>query len=169
MDQDRAKRGLRELATTVARRSKIQQLASVLPDVEAALAAGATRSEVMQRLKDSGLPMSPATFGSALARLRKRLRPRGAPSTAAPRASQAGPDPETSPPSSAPVPANPASGALETVQDIAALRTQVHDLDALEQRHRERRRRERTAAPAPAGSSALKVPERWKPKPPPSS
>lgn len=165
MDADRARQGLRELASAV-RRSKTQLLLEVLPDVEAALAAGATRAEVLQRLQAAGLVMSQATFGSALARLRKQRRQGGAPSpTQSPPAPRAYPRSESVPP-----PLSPASlevASPQTVQDFAALRARAHDLDALGRKHRERRRRERIATGGPAMPDALEWPERWKSKTPP--
>lgn len=167
MSPERTSQALRELAAEASQRSKAQFLARVLPDVEAALAAGASRAEVLRRLSDSGLQMSPAAFGSALARLRRRQRSAPPQATAEPRPPSVAVDLSPALPSPAIAGSVVAGGSPVTMPDFAALRTQSHDLEALAQKHRERRRRERSAAPNPETSGGLKVPERWKSKLPP--
>lgn len=163
LDAGQASEALRELASVATRRStKSQLLLKVLPDVEAALAAGARRSEVLQRLKDAGLQMSPATFGSALARLRKRrarMEDTSTPAASAPKTGAAVPLPTR-----ATVHATKTSAG--TTKDFAAYRAQAHDLDALAHTYRERLRRSRGSVSNDPDPGALEVPEPWKPTSP---
>lgn len=163
LDAGQASEALRELAAVATQRStKSQLLLRVLPDVEAALAAGARRSEVLQRLKDAGLQMSPATFGSALARLRKRRAHREATSTPAESASVA----DTPPPPPTRATAHPTKASAGTTKDFAAYRAQAHDLDALAQSHRERLRRARGKTSSDSAPGTLEIPQRRTPAPP---
>ena len=64
---------LRELAKDDRKRSKAARLRDVVEEVEATLAAGISRTHVLQVLRECGLDMSPATFDSTLTRIRAKL------------------------------------------------------------------------------------------------
>ena len=68
---------LRTLASDDAKRSKAARLRDVIDEVEATLAAGITRAEVVKKLSENGLEMALATFNSELQKIRKK---RGKPS-----------------------------------------------------------------------------------------
>ncbi len=71
---------LRTLASDDTKRSKAARLRDVIDEVEATLASGITRAEVVRRLSESGLEMALATFNSELQKIRnKRGRPPAAP------------------------------------------------------------------------------------------
>ena len=55
---------LRTLASDDAKRSKAVRLRDVIDGVEATLAAGITRAEVVKKLSENGLEMALATFNS---------------------------------------------------------------------------------------------------------
>ena len=78
MDRKIASERLRALATNDEKRSTASRLLDVIDDIEAALAAGVSRSAVLEELAKLGLEMKPETFYSALKRIRKK---RGKPST----------------------------------------------------------------------------------------
>jgi hypothetical protein len=65
------------LASDDTKRSKAARLRDVIDEVEATLAAGITRSEVVKKLAENGLEMALATFNSELQKIRKK---RGKPS-----------------------------------------------------------------------------------------
>ncbi len=77
MDRKIASERLRALATNDEKRSTASRLLDVIDDIEAALAAGVSRSAVVEELATLGLEMKPETFYSALKRIRKK---RGKPS-----------------------------------------------------------------------------------------
>ena len=77
MDSKIASERLRALATNDEKRSTASRLLDVIDDIEAALAAGVSRSAVVEELATLGLEMKPETFYSALKRIRKK---RGKPS-----------------------------------------------------------------------------------------
>ena len=77
MDRKIASERLRALATNDEKRSTASRLLDVIDDIEAALAAGVSRSAVIEELATLGLEMKPETFYSALKRIRKK---RGKPS-----------------------------------------------------------------------------------------
>ena len=77
MDRKIASERLRALATNDEKRSTASRLLDVIDDIEAALAAGVSRSAVIEELATLGLQMKPETFYSALKRIRKK---RGKPS-----------------------------------------------------------------------------------------
>lgn len=60
------------LASRSKKRSKAAQLEGVVEAVEAALAAGVPRSEIIKDLAESGLDLSLAYFDTALKRIRKK-------------------------------------------------------------------------------------------------
>ncbi len=62
--------GLQVLAAAGKGRSKAGQLRRVLPDLEAALAAGATYAALLETLREHGLVMTLGTFKVTLSRLR---------------------------------------------------------------------------------------------------
>jgi hypothetical protein len=78
MDRKIASERLRALATNDEKRSTASRLLDVIDDIEAALAAGVSRSAVVEELATLGLEMKPETFYSALKRIRKK---RGKPSS----------------------------------------------------------------------------------------
>ncbi len=63
---------LRALASSDPKRSKAAQLRDVINDVEVALAAGVSRSAVIEELARQGLTMTLATFATTLTRIRKK-------------------------------------------------------------------------------------------------
>ena len=63
---------LRALASGDTKRSKAAQLRDVINDVEVALAAGVSRSAVIEELAKQGLTMTLATFATTLTRIRKK-------------------------------------------------------------------------------------------------
>ena len=77
MDRKIASERLRALAANDEKRSTASRLLDVIDDIEAALAAGVSRSAVIEELATLGLEMKPETFYSALKRIRKK---RGKPS-----------------------------------------------------------------------------------------
>ena len=68
---------LKALASDDTKRSKAARLRDVIDEVEATLAAGITRAEVVKMLAENGLEMSLATFNSELQKIRNK---RGKPS-----------------------------------------------------------------------------------------
>ena len=103
-------KGLLDLATDPNRRPKISRMRDVIEEIEAALAAGITYQEVVERLGSLGLELTHPTFASYLKRIRaERSRTRASSSTSgaspseATRASAARPETHAdspSPPSS---------------------------------------------------------------------
>ena len=71
--------GLQVLAAAGKGRSQAGQLRRVLPDLEAALAAGATYTALLETLREHGLVMTIGTFKVTLSRLRAQQAKRGAP------------------------------------------------------------------------------------------
>lgn len=63
---------LRALAASPAKRSETARLRDVLPDVEAAIAAGVSRASILETLHEAGFTMKMTSFESALHRLRKK-------------------------------------------------------------------------------------------------
>ncbi len=88
---------LRALATDDTKRSKAARLRDVFDDVEAALAAGVSRSTVVDELAKLGLSMSLATFETTLKRIRlKRSKePKAAAATVRQSPSAAAPETQT--------------------------------------------------------------------------
>jgi len=74
MDRNAIAERLRALASDDRKRSKAAQLRDVIGDVEAALAAGVSRSLVVKELAAHGLEMTPATFETTLKRIRQKQR-----------------------------------------------------------------------------------------------
>ena len=72
VEKDAVSERLRALVKDDLTRSKAARLRDVVEDVEATLAAGVSRIHVLQVLKECGLDMSPATFDSALTRIRSK-------------------------------------------------------------------------------------------------
>jgi hypothetical protein len=72
MDKKAVAERLRALVLDDEKRSKAARLREVLPEVEAALAAGARRSDVLAALAANGLTMSLSTFETTLKRLRAK-------------------------------------------------------------------------------------------------
>lgn len=63
---------LKALASDDTKRSKAARLRDVIDEVEATLAAGITRAEVVKMLAENGLEMSLATFNSELQKVRNK-------------------------------------------------------------------------------------------------
>lgn len=116
MDREAVAASLKRLATDP-RRPKAAQLRDVIEHVEAALAAGVSRSLVLQELKSHGLEMTLATFETTLRRIRAKRR---APGPRAPTSPAA-----TPPPTSAPPP------ATHRPSDLDGIIGQAPDLDSL--------------------------------------
>lgn len=67
-----AEAALDRLAARLAEQSIGAQIRRLLPKIEKAIESGATHEEIVATLGESGIPMSLATFRSALYRARKR-------------------------------------------------------------------------------------------------
>jgi len=65
------------LASDDTKRSKAARLRDIIDEVEATLATGITRAEVVKKLSENGLEMALATFNAELQKIRKK---RGKPS-----------------------------------------------------------------------------------------
>ena len=76
MDKEKVSAALQELAAEYAGtpRSEAARLHEVLDDLEAALAAGASHAAVLATLHAQGFSLTPLSFESTLARLRKEKR-----------------------------------------------------------------------------------------------
>ena len=72
MDKKAIAERLRALASDDNKRSKAARLRDVIDDVEFALAAGVTRSSVLEELAAHGLEMTLATFDTTLKRIRQK-------------------------------------------------------------------------------------------------
>lgn len=72
MDRRAIAERLKALASDDEKRSKAARLRDVIDDVEAALAAGISRSLVVEELAAHGLEMSITTFDTTLQRIRKK-------------------------------------------------------------------------------------------------
>ena len=89
------RQALARLAKAPPRPSLTSELFALLPEIDAALAAGASREEVRLALAEQGLSVSPGAFRGALYRARKRRDkgrspvPEPAPAAAKPRAAPA--------------------------------------------------------------------------------
>lgn len=79
MDKKTVAECLVALASDDKKRSKAARLRDVIDEVEATLAAGVSRSAVIEELARHGLEMTPYTFDSTLRRIRQK---RGKPSIA---------------------------------------------------------------------------------------
>ena len=64
--------GLQRLATDSSKRSKAARLRDVLPNIEAAKAAGVMQSEIVKVLAASGLELSEKSLGVMMSRIRKK-------------------------------------------------------------------------------------------------
>jgi hypothetical protein len=78
VDKEKVSAALRELAAEYAGtpRSEAARLREGLDDVEAALAAGASHAAVLATLHAQGFTLTPLSFESTLARLRRGRRER---------------------------------------------------------------------------------------------
>lgn len=77
MDHEQLASALRRLASTSPKRSKASHLKTLLPDIEAALAARVPAVEILNTLREQGLDISLRTFHGTLYRLRKIASPPG--------------------------------------------------------------------------------------------
>jgi hypothetical protein len=64
--------GLQRLTTNSSKRSKAARLRDVLPDIEAAKAAGVKQSEIVKVLAASGLELSEKSLGVMLSRIKNK-------------------------------------------------------------------------------------------------
>ncbi|MBK5125659.1 hypothetical protein IQ288_38215 [Burkholderia sp. R-69980] len=71
MDHEQLASALRRLASTSPKRSKASHLKTLLPDIEAALAARVPAVDILNTLREQGLDISLRTFHGTLYRLRK--------------------------------------------------------------------------------------------------
>jgi hypothetical protein len=71
MDHEQLASALRRLASTSPKRSKASHLRTLLPDIEAALAARIPAVDILNTLREQGLDISLRTFHGTLYRLRK--------------------------------------------------------------------------------------------------
>jgi len=71
VDKNSVSEKLRELASNDINRSKAAQLRDVIDDVETALAAGVSRSSIIEILAEYGLEITLKNFDTTLARIRK--------------------------------------------------------------------------------------------------
>lgn len=69
---ERARSALAHLTERPATPSIAAQIRQLLPDIEQAQAAGASRKEILEALRHSGLDVSMKTFATALARARRK-------------------------------------------------------------------------------------------------
>lgn len=74
MDKSAVSQRLQALAADDKKRSKAARLRDVIEDVEAALAAGVPRQNVLNELNDLGLNMTLTTFETTLKRIRAKLK-----------------------------------------------------------------------------------------------
>lgn len=74
MDRDIIAERLRALASDDKQRSKAARFRDVIDDVELALAAGVSRSVIIEELSKHGLVMSLPTFATTLKRVREKGR-----------------------------------------------------------------------------------------------
>ncbi|NPT70823.1 hypothetical protein GS910_42500, partial [Paraburkholderia sp. RL16-012-BIC-B] len=77
MDHEQLASALRRLASTSPKRSKASHLKTLLPDIEAALAARVPAVDILNTLREQGLDISLRTFHGTLYRLRKTASPPG--------------------------------------------------------------------------------------------
>ena len=87
MDKSAVSQRLKALAADDKKRSKAARLRDVIEDVEAALAAGVPRQDVLDELNSLGLDMNLATFETTLKRIRAKQKVNPFP-TSGPNASQ---------------------------------------------------------------------------------
>ncbi len=99
MDKKQAGQRLMQLATGDDHRSKTARLRDIYEEVEVAIQAGVHQVAILAELKSLGLEMSPATFKSALQRIRgQKVAPPPSTAQAAPTPSPpAQPDPFSAP------------------------------------------------------------------------
>lgn len=70
MDKKAITKALRDLANDNEARSKAAQFRDLMPDIEAALAAGVSQSKVLETLNKNGLELTANTFRTFLRRAR---------------------------------------------------------------------------------------------------
>ncbi len=73
-DREKVVEELRKLAEDYSTRSDAGRLRDILDEVDAALAAGASYAAVLETLHAQGFKLTPASFETTLARLRKERR-----------------------------------------------------------------------------------------------
>jgi len=75
MSDAKIKQKLRSLATEQ-QHSNFKRIKGLLPDIEAAFAAGATRKAVVEVLNSEGIEISPEVFSTYMARLKNSPPPK---------------------------------------------------------------------------------------------
>ena len=117
----------------------IRRLAQVLPEIEAALARGVTRTAVVQALQEDGINLTLDGLAKALYRLRKRSREANEHSAFVPGtiAAAAQPTPATQQPTPAALPPGPAPAKPFDPADIRAIARSRPDLNELTRLGRE--------------------------------
>jgi hypothetical protein len=99
--------------TTSNERAIVRRMADVLPEIEAAVEAGATRVQIVEALNAEGIPVTVTTFATYLSRLRnqrRRMPPSAAAAQAATPATTAAPEPAAAPAADAAAPATVTEG-----------------------------------------------------------
>lgn len=140
MDRKAVSERLRALASDDKKRSKAARLREVMDDVEAALAAGVTRADVLDALKAHGLEMSLATFETTLKRIRAKYRRSPARPTVSNPPSQVVASKEVLPAAPTPPPEPSAAGAhSHSPADLDQIIGSKPDLNALA-KHAKRRK-----------------------------
>ena len=74
MDKEKVIDRLMALAASSSKRSKAMQLEDVITGVEAAMAKGVSRAEIVKTLSESGLEFTLSYFDTSLKRIRKKKR-----------------------------------------------------------------------------------------------
>ena len=74
MDKEKVIEQLMALAASSSKRSKAMQLEDVITGVEAAMAKGVSRAEIVKTLSESGLEFTLSYFDTSLKRIRKKRR-----------------------------------------------------------------------------------------------
>lgn len=74
MDKEKVIERLMVLAASSSKRSKAMQLEDVITGVEAAMAKGVSRAEIVKTLSESGLEFTLSYFDTSLKRIRKKRR-----------------------------------------------------------------------------------------------
>jgi hypothetical protein len=74
MDKEKVIERLMALAASSSKRSKAMQLEDVITGVEAAMAKGVSRAEIVKTLSESGLEFTLSYFDTSLKRIRKKKR-----------------------------------------------------------------------------------------------
>ncbi|MCT8003918.1 hypothetical protein NZL82_18790 [Sphingomonas sanguinis] len=125
---------LRELAKGDKSRSETARLRDVIDEVEAALAAGVSRSAVLEALHGQGFTMTLKSFESALYRIRKQRGQgaAGAPAAPAPAPLRHDEKPPASPPAESAREGDKPKARITNPADVRKARKRDIDLESLE-------------------------------------